>query len=288
MADILTIPQILNIAKISQYLAAQYEANKTFLKGGVLDMTLSRKIYMERRAIQYIYNLNVNDPFLRETANYLYALCGRFAIQAQNILNPVSTCISPTITIQPISQSIMQGSAVTFSVTATGTSLQYQWKKNGIDITGAIGTTYMISNVQYSDGGVYSCVISNGCGIATSNNATLTVTAGLQGSYFYGDIDYYNDLINGIDDIPYNGTFSITNSQPLVVNFTSGAQNNKFNGIRYPISQGIKTTWFNTISNNGTIPDQVYRAVITIGSYLYIISRDAMSLDSTTQTVTFS
>src|SRR5215204_2922631 len=51
----------------------------------------------------------------------------------------------PAITGQPVtSQSVCEGSTANFSVTATGTGLSYQWKKNGIDIGGATANTYSI------------------------------------------------------------------------------------------------------------------------------------------------
>jgi hypothetical protein len=41
----------------------------------------------------------------------------------------------PAITGQPVaSQAICEGSPATFTVTATGTGVSYQWKKNGVDI----------------------------------------------------------------------------------------------------------------------------------------------------------
>ena len=87
------------------------------------------------------------------------------------------TQIPPTITTQPISQTVTAGSNVTFSIVAIGTPpLTYQWKKNGIDIAGASAATLSLSNVQTGDGGSYTVVVTNGAGSVTSDQATLVVT----------------------------------------------------------------------------------------------------------------
>jgi pectate lyase/pectin methylesterase-like acyl-CoA thioesterase len=85
----------------------------------------------------------------------------------------------PSITTQPVSQTAPVGSNVTFNVVATGTApLTYQWKKDGADIPGATGATLSLTNVQPSDAGSYSVVVSNSLGAVTSDPATLTVTTG--------------------------------------------------------------------------------------------------------------
>jgi glucose/arabinose dehydrogenase len=84
---------------------------------------------------------------------------------------------TPLITSQPADQTVDQGQSVTFTVEATGTPpLTYQWKKNLIDINGAISVQYTIATVVTSDAADYSVVVSNGAGSVTSDNASLTVT----------------------------------------------------------------------------------------------------------------
>ena len=86
----------------------------------------------------------------------------------------------PSITQQPASQSVMAGSDVTFTVTANGTPvLGYHWRHEGVEIAGATTTSVTIANVQFSDSGRYSVVVSNTAGQVTSTDAELTVTAPL-------------------------------------------------------------------------------------------------------------
>ena len=82
----------------------------------------------------------------------------------------------PTITVQPVSlELVVPGQRATFTVTATGDNLMYQWQKNGRNIAGATSATYTIEVVAESDTGMYRCVVSNGAGPVTSTAANLTV-----------------------------------------------------------------------------------------------------------------
>lgn len=82
----------------------------------------------------------------------------------------------PVITQHPQSQTLCQGDDVTFTVAATGTGpLSYQWRKDTVNISGANGTSYTITNVTTANAGSYDCVVTNSAGSATSNPAVLTV-----------------------------------------------------------------------------------------------------------------
>ena len=89
---------------------------------------------------------------------------------------PVEQAIAPAITTQPDSQSVATGETATFSVTATGSTLSYQWKKNGTTIAGATSSTYTTPITSSADSGTkYSVSVSNTAGAVTSNTATLAV-----------------------------------------------------------------------------------------------------------------
>ena len=89
---------------------------------------------------------------------------------------PIEQAIAPAITTQPDSQSVATGETATFSVTATGGTLSYQWKKNGTTIAGATSSTYTTPITSSADSGTkYSVSVSNTAGAVTSNTATLAV-----------------------------------------------------------------------------------------------------------------
>ncbi|CBJ41176.1 conserved exported protein of unknown function (plasmid) [Ralstonia solanacearum CMR15] len=84
---------------------------------------------------------------------------------------------SPTITSNPASTSVTEGSSTSLSVAASGGSLFYQWRKDGVWILGATSSTYTIAPVAASDAGSYDVIVSNAAGVVTSRASTLTVTA---------------------------------------------------------------------------------------------------------------
>ncbi len=86
---------------------------------------------------------------------------------------------APNISAQPASRTVSVGSAVTFSVSATGAApLTYQWQRNGANIAGATAAAYTLTSVAATDNGArFRVVVSNAAGSATSTEATLTVTS---------------------------------------------------------------------------------------------------------------
>ena len=86
---------------------------------------------------------------------------------------------APSITSQPAAQTIIVGQTATFSVAASGAApISYQWQKNGVAISGATAATYTTpAAAATDDGAMFSVVISNTVGHATSNAARLSVLA---------------------------------------------------------------------------------------------------------------
>src|SRR6202171_4878904 len=94
-------------------------------------------------------------------------------------LTVTSAPVAPSITTQPASRTVTSGQTATFAVTASGTAtLTYQWKKNGIAMSGATSASYTTPATANSDSGAsFSVTVSNTAGNVTSNAATLTVTS---------------------------------------------------------------------------------------------------------------
>ena len=94
--------------------------------------------------------------------------------------------VAPTITTQPKSQTVNAGGKVSFSVTATGTDLKYQWQyrasstgtwKNNSCTTATFTLADVSSGGLNRNGYQYRCKVTNSAGTVTSNAATLTVKA---------------------------------------------------------------------------------------------------------------
>lgn len=98
------------------------------------------------------------------------------AIYSYTITVNAGTNTAPTITTQPLSQTVNVGANVTFSVTATGAPAPtYQWRKDDVDIANATSSSLALNNVQTTAAGTYKVVVTNSAGTVTSNGAVLTV-----------------------------------------------------------------------------------------------------------------
>ena len=119
------------------------------------------------------------------------------------------TPTAPTITTQPAAQSVTAGQTASFTVEASGTApLTYQWQKNSTDISGATSATYTTPATAIGDNGAqYSVVVFNGAGTATSDQATLTVTAasGVPGAPVIGTQPANQSVVAG-----KTATFTVT------------------------------------------------------------------------------
>ena len=94
-------------------------------------------------------------------------------------IRPAAASTAPQITQQPANQTVPVGASATFSVAATGTApLSYQWQKNNVNIAGATASSYQTPPTVLADNNTsYRAVVTNAIGTATSNAATLGVTA---------------------------------------------------------------------------------------------------------------
>jgi uncharacterized repeat protein (TIGR03803 family) len=86
-------------------------------------------------------------------------------------------CAEPLITAQPINVNSCPNNNVSFSLTASGTGLSYQWYKNGVIIAGATSATLNLSNVTILDNGNYHCIINNQCGFVLTQFAKLSIVS---------------------------------------------------------------------------------------------------------------
>jgi hypothetical protein len=82
----------------------------------------------------------------------------------------------PLIQTQPASQTVLVGTNVQFSVSATGHKpLSYQWRFNGVSLSGATNDVLLLNGVEASAAGNYLVEITNAVGSITSVTAVLTV-----------------------------------------------------------------------------------------------------------------
>ena len=93
------------------------------------------------------------------------------------VTNSASLTVNQNVVVAsaPVSVTNCPGTSASFSVSATGTGLSYQWYKGGSAIVGQTGSSLVLANVSAADAGTYSVVVSGTCGTAVTNSASLTV-----------------------------------------------------------------------------------------------------------------
>ena len=92
------------------------------------------------------------------------------------VITSENTPASISGAIVPAGEMTVAGNTVTFTITATGTPpLFYQWYLGSAPISGATSATLTLTNVQVSDSGNYSVVVSNAFGNDTRGPVNLAV-----------------------------------------------------------------------------------------------------------------
>lgn len=85
---------------------------------------------------------------------------------------------APRITTQPAGQTVNLGTTASFSVAADAfPAPSYQWRKDGIAISGATLTTLNVSVANSAAAGNYTVVVANTQGFVTSDPAVLVITS---------------------------------------------------------------------------------------------------------------
>lgn len=106
---------------------------------------------------------------------------------------PAPSPTAPSITTQPVAQTVFAPAAATFTVVAAGTSpLSYQWQESPAgsasftDIAGATSASYTTPATSSTDSGEqFRVVVTNSAGSVTSNTVALQVGSGVLAGYPY-------------------------------------------------------------------------------------------------------
>jgi len=122
-------------------------------------------------------------PTLAGTYNFTVALTGVCTTVSATGTIVVNPNLSASVSIAASSSTICSGTNVTFTATPTngGSTPSYQWKLNGVNISGATGVTYSKSNLANNDiitvimtSNISTCLSGSP---ATSNTITMTVSS---------------------------------------------------------------------------------------------------------------
>ena len=170
--------------------------------------------------------------------------------------NP-GTATAPSISIQPVSQTVTAGQMAAFTVTASGTApLNYQWQKNGANV-GTNSASYTTPATTAADNNAKILVtVSNTAGSMTSAMATLTVTSAPVAptittqpaslTVTAGQTATFNVVATGTAPLSYqwqkNGTNVGSNSTSYTTPATTTADNNSQILVKVSNSAGSKTS----------------------------------------------
>jgi len=215
--------------------------------------------------------LTINNVQLSDAGSYTVVVTnsvGSVTSEAAVLtVNPAP--VAPSITTQPISQTVTEGDTVTFTVEATGTEpLSYKWLKDGIELTnnenisGVSTNTLTINNVQLSDAGSYAVVVTNAVGSVTSEAAVLTVNpAPVAPSIATQPLSH---TVTEGDTVTF--TVEATGTEPLSYKWMK-------NGIELTDSENISGANTNTLTiNNVQLSDA--------GSYTVVVTNEVGSVTS--------
>jgi len=156
----MTVPQIIQIAKISQYLAAD-DASKGVLFGARKAPETAKVLYMERKAVEFLYDLDPTDTSLVLTANYLYSLCRGYNLKAMSITGGGGSIAPVNPSTQPL--------PLQFIVAASGTTF--------IDgQSSVVLTSYIGYNLLFSRGGIPQSTVTSESSYYSWNRNTGLLT----------------------------------------------------------------------------------------------------------------
>ncbi len=143
--------------------------------------------------------------------------------------------VPPFITTQPLSQTVLFGSNATFTAEAEGAAaLRFQWYFNtNTTLAGATGPELTLTNVQPSENGNYSLVVTNAYGSVTSSVVSLAVVPAI------AITNPANNATFNATGVDIQGTFSAATLKQITVNgipaFTSS---NSFQALDVPLIAG--------------------------------------------------
>lgn len=119
-----SVSDIITWAKITQPLAAFYESKSSATVGGSVDKDLHIKIYLTRKDVEYEQAKDPTGDKIYSIANYLYALCFPYILQAQAATGGGGSIapITPGSAPDPLDFEVTASSFIVASATSKGIS----------------------------------------------------------------------------------------------------------------------------------------------------------------------
>ncbi len=191
-----------------------------------------REVYLAGYPAFALTNVSVTNA-----GNYTVVITSPYGSVTSQIAT-LTVVLPPTVTSQPVSQTKLAGSTVSFNVTAGGTGpFSYQWQFDGTNLLqSGTNSALVLPDVSTNNAGNYIVVITNSYGSVTSQVATLTValppTVTTQPSSLTnlaGSTVSFNAAAGGTGPFSYQWQFNGTNLPNGIGIITTVAGNGSYN-----------------------------------------------------------
>ena len=185
---------------------------------------------------------------------------------------PKNTVVTatPSILVQPANATVTVGQPATFSVSATGASpLNYQWQKNGANISGATGSSYTTPATTSADNGAkFDVVVSNAAGSMTSGAATLTVSSSAMLQSIAVSPASPSIAAGGTQQFTATGTYSDNSTKTITASVTWKSSNAAFAtiGATTGLATGVAAGTTQITATQGSIVSPNDPLIVTAGS----------------------
>lgn len=234
--------------------------------------------------------LTINNASVSDAGNDYYCVISGLApcTSVNSNFSEVIINENPIVTFQPVTnQTVCAGSNVTFSVSAGGGSLTYQWYNDTTPLTdnatvsGSNSATLTINNVGLTDVSTkYNCHITNTCGTIISNysalsinetpsiiNNSLTVCSGESFSFLP-----VNGVPSSLNIVPVGTTYSW--SAPTVTGGMTGGTTQSgqtlISDVLVNSTNAVQTATYTITPLVGTCPGNTFELVINVNPEPYI------------------
>ncbi|MFT3909312.1 MAG: GEVED domain-containing protein [Ferruginibacter sp.] len=187
----------------------------------------------------------------------------KYKVALSSVCSPTVTSAEATLTVnsggasittQPETATVCEGSDHTFTIAVTGGPVTYQWQEstgycsgNFTDIPGAVAANYTITNISYAQTyHAYRCVVTSGCGTEISNCVLLYLAlpayiytqpadvTGCEGSDAVFSVQIFNGWgifqwqVSTDNGITYTDITGATNYSLIVPGITAAMSGNKY------------------------------------------------------------